>query len=941
MIQESVGWRSATKEILDAGAAVRQPVVFNESQRSEIVERRVAKVRRYPLWPAIIAFLCYFLPNGFTWAALAIVGWALLVFHAYQNGARLRAQLDAETERLKRDASNDAARCASMLTAASAGDPRAMNDLLRRWLDRRPEAIRGFEPQIEATVSGWLLQGRAVQRDAISATVPRLGRGGRTFYDKRKATDIDEDLTELNAAAALSLLAALFSGSFPQRVSVRVSMLNPTDGNRIAWVTLDAALDYDIMKRSLTGVDRPSQSIRLLGGDTGRSRAQRLTAAGNGTRHDPAAERDSSRSAIVRAASAVVHDPYGSRAAPVAFGGAIAAPRPAANAIPPAPRLQLTPNGREPSLRDVQGQFAEVARRWAAYAGDASARFVPFQAYWPQYSQMTAGQLKYYFKWRTATRAGQTPPADPSYLFVHVYELLHLVGAADGRDACAQIESVWTKYRAEFPKLDAYLISWVADLYATEVEPSAAIDWLQRATAAGAQCVNEDDLLVLADRYWSRRDYTSMPQAVVALLAGDPRLGANKFYREHNADGWIDRAYREALSVADEAVTTQTGVGVRDATILRNGQRLVLREAFRSAVYDWKRKTVALGKVPALGEDSFAVATFRGAVRYVENLLRRERAFASKLRGVEIPPAIAAALDRHFAAYIRTTRPRRRVTIDLTKAKDLARDSADVRDILLAGLDGDNRAEVTLASSPASPIDPVEVVAGNEAPTGASDGMRDGLLTDVAVVNAAIAALSPIARAVLEAVVAEKWEVALSSALLAQATGGALLMPLVEEINQSAQRTIGDVLIVVERDSLVVQEDFRDEVYWVLKGTLEGFDGTTVALPPLLGESATESTGVGIDGYDSRDMHVLAILQFDPSSVESRLNTYAAAVMSTPLLLLDNLNERAIASSFGDIVVDPGTSPPTLLDDARLYVAALLANSMPLAAAPASSNPSQ
>ena len=45
---------------------------------------------------------------------------------------------------------------------------------------------------------------------------------------------------------------------------------------------------------------------------------------------------------------------------------------------------------------------------------------------------------------------------------------------------------------------------------------------------------------------------------------------------------------------------------------------------------------------------------------------------------------------------------------------------------------------------------------------------------------------------------------------------------------------------------------------------------------------------------------------------------------TTPLLLVDRINECALASSYGDIVVDAGTSPPVLIEDARNYVDELL-----------------
>lgn len=975
-MSQPFGWQSSLGDILDTGVAVRRAIPFDEQARRQDVERRVAAAGKFPLWTPFLAIPALLLPAGPVWAVLVLAGSALLFHLAKQRREDVQARLAAETERLKQKHDQEAARFAATLRAADAGDPAAVQSLLARWLERRPQTLHAFESTVTKHGDAWHVRGTAIPRDEIPAGVPRIGRGGRTVFDKRKAAEIDEDLTELNAAAVLSILFGLFSGPRSQRIIVRVTMATPTTGDTIPWVTLDTAIDHDRLLSALDHLTVPSEGLRALGGDVGRCRSQRFTAArepGAGTAANAAsAERPAPPTAPVTPARtgagepprpanpAISRDVYGQRAAALDFsspavsvtvslGGVVARSH-----IPPA--LSHLRTGTSvagdavPTQRNVQGPFATVARRFVDYEGDPSARFVAFQAYWSQYSHMAPGQLKFYFKWRNAVRKGETPRTDLSYIFVHVYELLHIIGAKDATDAGAQLERLWTSYRDTFPALDRYMTSWTADLYATEIGSAEALAFVQRAGAMGAR-LGSEELLLIADQFWARGDYVGMPQHAVGVLAGDPRLGDNKFYREHNGAeegaGWIDRAYREALVVADRVFEQSEGKRPRDAEIERFGQQEIVREAFQGAVYEWKRKPAHLGKVPRIADGGLAIPLYRNAVRYAENLLRKERGFTAKLRGVEVSPDLARALEAHFGGFVRATKPKPRVTIDLAKAKDLARESADVRARLLEGIE-DHHEEPASSSRPptapsSAPTPPSLAPDAASAVPATSAHVPPGLLTDLVAVQAALATLTPASRAVLEALAATGWEAPERAPVLAAAAQGALVGPLVDEINEHAVDAIGDVLIVHEGDLLVVQEDFRDEVYWVLRGSLEGFGAapTTAPVaasgPPAMPQSPAASpelaptVGAETDGFGPLELRVLSILTGN-TGVGPALADLAADHLTTPLLLLDRTNELALTSSYGDLVVDVDRTPPILMPDAEEYVAALVARVQPLLA---------
>ena len=986
-MQKTIGWQSALPQIIAAGNAARHPNQFDEQLRSSEVQSRVAEARKFPWWPVPVALFLFALPDGW------VVGFAVLfifggmVYLAKRRGTELQASLDDETKRLRAASKLEIAHVNGIAKAADTGDPAALEALLARWHERRPESIRSItldfsiRPVSSSTDDGeswaYTITGRALPWDEIPSGVLRIGRGGRVVVDARKVREIDEDLAELNAAAVISVLIALFSGPTALPVTVLLTLPSPTTGAMVPWIALSAMVGHQELQEVCAPISSAVEAIRRLGGDVGRWRNQRFTPAREPVAPAldsyqlgmPAAVRRVSlssagaRSAPVVAASPPpssshpstatgTGDPHGSRGGGIIFGEVIPSPQPVVGgAIPPAP-LHLRSGGGSPrdtpSPRNVIGEFSTVARKFAAYEGDPAARFVPFKAYYSTYAQMAPGQLRFYFKWRNAVRNGKAPRTDLSYIFVHVYELLHLIGAENAPNAGQQLERLWIGYRGTFPNLDHYLVPWIADLYATEVAHATALEFVERAVQLGAH-PGLDELIVVTDEQWGGGAYTEMSNASLSLLVGGPRLGDNKFYRTNNTtsdgDGWVDGAYRTAFAVTDEFFLSRHGRTPRDQTIATSGYRTVSRVAFQGAVYDWKQKAVVLGKVANISDAAPAVLAYRNAVRYAENLLRKERHFAAKLRGITIDPGLAGALDARFETFIRSTRPKAKVTIDLSRARELARESVDVRARLLEGVDGDLGVDIPSteatpsrlapATTPTSaPVSPEHSPPAPPATSGANpELLAAGLLTDLDAVREAISLLSAPARALVEALAAQGWEAAESAPELEAATSGSLIGPLVDEINERAVDAIRDILIVTEGDTLVVQEDFRDEVHWVLHGSLDGFGGhitegatsrDTATSPNVAPTSQQVSEQPDMDGFGPAEARALAIIARGGAGAVAELSRAAVEQATTPLLLIDRINECALASSYGDIMVDAAESPPIVLEDARHYVEELL-----------------
>ena len=90
---------------------------------------------------------------------------------------------------------------------------------------------------------------------------------------------IDDYLSEVNAAAALSALVALFSGPALRRVQVRLKLTPPGYREPIEWVWMLASVNDARLRAAIGGQSRAVDSVRVLGGDVGRCHSLRYTPA--------------------------------------------------------------------------------------------------------------------------------------------------------------------------------------------------------------------------------------------------------------------------------------------------------------------------------------------------------------------------------------------------------------------------------------------------------------------------------------------------------------------------------------------------------------------------------------------------------------------------------------------------------------------------------------
>ncbi len=87
-----------------------------------------------------------------------------------------------------------------------------------------------------------------------------------------------------------------------------------------------------------------------------------------------------------------------------------------------------------------------------------------FMKYYPTYRQMSDRQLRTYFTWRTAVRAGEIKETSLSYAYVYLYELINLIGCADPAEALEKLTAFTEKYSEYDRSIIRFASRWAKDM---------------------------------------------------------------------------------------------------------------------------------------------------------------------------------------------------------------------------------------------------------------------------------------------------------------------------------------------------------------------------------------------------------------------------------------------------------------------------------------------
>lgn len=528
-------------------------------------------------------------------------------------------------------------------------------------------------------------------------------------------------------------------------------------------------------------------------------------------------------------------------------------------------------------------KFVADGRRLSGHR-EKRAVFVPFLCYWPTYDSMNAAQQQWYFYWRGQVRAAQFIDTDLSYIFVHVYELLNNVGVASASDGYGQLWRLWMSYRERYPRLDLYLADWLTDyLLASRSGPLVMKAHIQ-SLPAGAR-IRDPDLLL---GYLLDGSPLHIPTVLIEALS-DHRITSSTFYRNGHRD-LVDEVFPQVLQRVNSHMLSATGKGVFD-TLKPPTAEVVRRDLFRSAVYGSSPSPVVTTTVAHYCRHLPLRAFLTALFKHTENRLRELKGFEGRLRSSPLDPAIQTVIDEFLGIPVkapsRVAMPRigtgtlaspPRVIIDMDKAEEVAKESDEIRVMLLG-----NVASADLPDAEHPVVDVEAVVAPPQ------------VVINMDKVN------------VLERESAEVRRILLDG------------MGVVDEADvEGAQATPG---------ASAHQVDPQDALPGGPSAPTSGEPQPAETKATLLGLPTEWASFASALTIDQREI-LRAILEL--SDPMSKLRVIADRSGTMPSLLIDSINEHAL-DTLGDYIIVPDSKPPTIEEGNRDMLEAFVGGQAPTA----------
>ena len=539
--------------------------------------------------------------------------------------------------------------------------------------------------------------------------------------------------------------------------------------------------------------------------------------------------------------------------------------------------------------------------------------FVPFRHYWPTYANMTRDQQAWYFHWRTQLRQGKLLPTTLSYIMVHAYELVNLIGVTSAQEGFDQLAYVWKSYRDEAPDLDKFLVNWCADMLVVHQLPMPVMDWYAQMLQYDYFQGDDEDLLLEA---WvqSGSDFDLLNMELIYRMCGyTPKR--NKFYQVHHEEIDFEGTFRLALSAVDEHLRQQGKQGLFASQ--RVGKAIdYIRVPFSGAIHQYDIDEIRIAQVRPWTESGQLALTLASIIRQAENVLRTEASFRSQLRDVTVP----AGWDEVIRAAIVAPPPERTVEIDLAHAERIRLQSETVRQRLIVEEE---------PSPTAAPSEVMPVAEPAESKDNVPPNMRATVQSGAPANLAGIIGDADSEPARLLAHLRENGWQSEQSALEA-AFKGTFVSVVLDQINEAAYDSPGESLLFEEDGRWIVADEYRDEIAETLDHLARRSEHDPGQIEPAA-RSGFDELAASIDdewfefAARLKPVHWGALLILSESqNVHSKLDAVARTVHSTANQLIDQINEHGL-ETIGDTIIETADDPPIVIDEYTDPVAEMVA----------------
>ena len=551
--------------------------------------------------------------------------------------------------------------------------------------------------------------------------------------------------------------------------------------------------------------------------------------------------------------------------------------------------------------------FLDQARKLVDKRG-SPCEHVPFMHYWPTYEAMNHKQQAWYFYWRSQVRVGNYLYTDTSYLFVHIYEVINLIGFANPQDAFEYLVVLYKHYRVENSKLDSYLADWLADFIILHNLGINPLEWYSQVQAWGGETYDYD----LALEIWlnTSKNFENFSNYLLFKLA-DYSPKKNKFYQIYNLDNKLDSAYRLGLDAIDKYLRETSGKGLFE-TFQPDQKRTITREPFASAIHESDKNKIIIAEVhPWFSSETLSLRV-RSIIKRVENLLRKQENFQGRLRGIDLPQEWNAVLEEVFVPVkteqkeqIAETKPQIEVTINWEEVAKLKQETQKLQKRLFVE-DEISQEETEIITEIAEiqvyPEESFDLTLERPIDT------PDGLLTELEEVLQLLTPVESTAMKIAKLFYEHDWFTSIED--MQSILDGVFVNVVIDQINEQSHDLLGDSLFFEEDNGWTVSDDFRDEIEFIITNLeavqTEEDDNKYEDMPSAYSDLLDEYAELA-KRFEGHHWDAIAAM-LDHDNTNNKLEPIARSKFSTPNQLIDDINEIALEAIDDNIIDDQSFS---------------------------------
>lgn len=449
---------------------------------------------------------------------------------------------------------------------------------------------------------------------------------------------------------------------------------------------------------------------------------------------------------------------------------------------------------------------------------EQSAEYISFSPYWyheVSYYNLTPPQQKWYFYWRTQVRNGNFLKTDLSYLFLHAYETINLIGFERPQDAYEHLSRLWKHYRnlpvpqdkyvwalwsqqpyvnVPIHPVDRYFVDWIADFICIHKLPVDTLDWYSVAFAEGALLTDID---LMAEAWLNSGERPELLSLEMLFILAGYWPTHNKFYQEFATLYQLDKVYIEGFAAVNAFLARQP----REKSLLRKFKvsrpRTIKRYPFERALHTYPLTRLPIVKVHSRANHEKLNQILRAIIKYTENIFRERAGFRAKLRDIDLPEDWKKALDRAFEIKPEP------VVIDLNLAQKIEAKSEALRNRLIIEDD---------------PGDAIKNASGTGQGEAKVQNEKSALIPST--LDRSFSEFGAVVKAeykLFQLFQEHGWRA--SNAALQVAVPESFISVVLDQINEILYEYFDDIVFYQEDDLWIVAEDYREEVTRVLSET--------------------------------------------------------------------------------------------------------------------------